>query len=88
MTDPKECRIPTERAELEEFAREHDGTNVAFEATRNYWFVYDYPDEHVDVTVANPHKTRLIADQKVKSDRLDTKRLAVLCRVELVAVPC
>lgn len=32
-TDPEECRIPTERDELEEFAREHQGANVAFEAT-------------------------------------------------------
>jgi hypothetical protein len=40
-TDPKECRLPAERDEFEEFAREHQGANVAFEATRNYWFIYD-----------------------------------------------
>ncbi|MEF8975271.1 MAG: hypothetical protein V5A21_03470 [Halapricum sp.] len=39
--NPDECRIRAERAELEEFAREHRGAQAAIEATRNYWFVYD-----------------------------------------------
>ena len=84
-TDPEECQIPTERDELEEFAREHKGANVAFEATRNYWFIYDCLNEYLDVTVANPRETGLISDQKIKSDRLDAKRLAVLCRADIVA---
>lgn len=80
-TDPDECRIRAERAELEEFAREHQGAQVAIEATRNHWFVYDCLEPQLDVSVANPHETGLIGDQKVKSDRLDAKRLAVLLRV-------
>ena len=74
-TDPEECRIPTERDELEGFAREYQGANVAFEAPRNYWYIYDCLNEYLDVTVANPRETGLIADQKVKSDRLGAKRL-------------
>jgi len=81
-TEPEERRIRTERAELEEFAREHQGAQAAIEATRNYWFVYDCLEPELDVSVANPHKTGLIGDQKVKSDRLDAKRLAVLLRVD------
>jgi len=81
-TDPKELRLKTERAELEEFAREHEGARVAFEATRNHRFVYECLQDHLDVTVANPAKTGLIGDQAVKNDRLDAKRLAVLLRAD------
>jgi len=80
--DPQEQRLKTERAELEEFAREHEGAKVAFEATRNHWFVYDCLEDHLEVTVANPAKTGLIGDQPVKNDRLDAKRLAVLLRAD------
>lgn len=83
--EPEERRIPAERDELEEFAREHSGAQVAIEATRNYWFVYDCLEPELDVSVANPHETGLIGDQKVKSDRLDAKRLAVLLRVDALA---
>lgn len=83
--NPEECRIRAERAELEEFAREHHGAQAAIEATRNYWFVNDCLEPELDVSVANPHETGLIGDQKVKSDRLDAKRLAVLLRVDALA---
>ena len=83
--NPEERRIRTERAELEEFAREHEGAQAAIEATRNYWFVYDCLEPELDVSVSNPHETGLIGDQKVKSDRLDAKRLAVLLRVDALA---
>lgn len=79
-SDPEEFRIDTSRGELEEFAREHAGAEVAFEATRNHWFVYDCLKDYLDVSVANPYETSLISDQPVKNDRLDAKRLAVLLR--------
>jgi len=84
-TDPEECRIKAQRDELEEFARDHKGAQAAIEATRNYWFVYDCLEPNLDVSVANPHETSLIGDQKVKSDRLDAKRLAVLIRVDALS---
>jgi transposase len=84
-TEPEEFRLRTERAELEEFAREHHGAQIAIEATRNHWFVYDCLEPQLDVSVANPHETGLIGEQKVKSDRLDAKRLAVLLRVDALS---
>lgn len=81
-TEPKELRLNTERAELEEFAREHEGARVAFEASRNHRFVYECLEDHLEVSVANPAKTGLIGDQAVKNDRLDAKRLAVLLRAD------
>lgn len=82
--DPEEHRVSTDRDELEGFAAEHADATAAIEATRNYWFVYDCLSDHLEVQVANPHKTRLISEQKVKSDRLDAKRLAVLVRAGLI----
>ncbi|WP_227015032.1 IS110 family transposase [Natronorubrum aibiense] len=46
---------------------------------------YETLDEHMDVTLANPSKTRVIADAKVKTDRVDSKVLAHLLRANLVA---
>ena len=82
-----EFRLPhgTERAELEEFAREYAGSTVAIEATGHYRPIYETLDEHMDVTLVNPSKTRVIADAKVKTDRVDAKMLAHLLRANLVA---
>jgi hypothetical protein len=38
-----------------------------------------------DVTLANPFKTRLIADAQIKTDGLDAEALATLLRGNLVA---
>ena len=65
-TDPEECQIPTERDEFEEFAREYKETSVAFEATRNCWFIYDCLNEYLDITVANPRETASISYQNQK----------------------
>ncbi|MFP8890529.1 IS110 family transposase [Natrialbaceae archaeon A-CW2] len=75
----------TERVELEEFAREYAGSAVAIEATWHYRPIYETLDEHMDVTLVNPSKTRIIADAKVKTDRVDAKMLAHLLRTNLVA---
>lgn len=83
-TDPDECRVRTDRDELDAFAQNHAEATVAIEASRNHRFVYDCLTEHVDVTVTNPYKTRLIGEQKVKNDRLDAKRLAILLKADVL----
>ena len=75
----------TERAELEEFAREYAGAAVAIEATGHYRPIYETLDGYLDVTLVNPSKTRIIAEAKVKTDRVDAKMLAHLLRANLVA---
>jgi len=42
-------------------------------------------DEHLDVTLVNPSKNRLIADATVKTDRLDAKRLAHMLHSGMLA---
>jgi transposase len=79
----EEFRLPINR--LDELAEEYAGGSAAIEASGNYRPVYEVLDEHLDVTLANPSKNRLIADATVKTDRLDAKRLAHLLRTGMLA---
>ena len=72
-------------AALSEFAREFAGSPVAIEATGFYRHVYETLDEHMDVTLVNPKKTRVIAEASVKTDKVDAQMLAHLLRSNLVA---
>ncbi len=52
---------------------------VVLEVTTNSWHIYDTLTEHAgQVVVANPHKTRLIAEARIKSDKVDAVALARL----------
>jgi transposase len=79
----EEIRLPTNR--LNEVAEEYAGSEAAIEASTHYRAVYEVLDEHLDVTVGNPSKNRLIADASKKTDRLDAKRLAHLLRTGMIA---
>jgi transposase len=72
-------------ADLEEFAREFAGSSVAIEATGFYRHVYETLDEHMDVTLVNPKKTRVIAEASIKTDKVDARMLAHLLRADLLA---
>ena len=74
-----------ENTALGELAEQYVGSKAAIEATGNYFTIYDTLDEHLDVTLVNPSKTRLIAEAKVKTDRVDAKRLAQLLRADMLA---
>jgi transposase len=78
-----EIRIPIDR--LDELAEEYAGGEAAIEASGNYRPAYEMLDEHLDVTLANPSKNRLIAEASVKTDRLDAKRLAHLLHSGMLA---
>ena len=78
-----EIRLPTNR--LDELAEEYAGSEAAIEASSNYRPAYEMLDEHLDVTLANPSKNRLIADATVKTDPLDAKRLAHLLHAGWIA---
>jgi transposase len=78
-----EIRLPTDR--LDELAAEYAGSEAVIEASGTYRAAYEMLDEHLDVTVANPSKNRVIADATVKTDRLDAKRLAHLLHAGWIA---
>jgi len=61
------------------------GASAVLEAGRNWPVMYDWLEELVDeVTLAHPAKVRVIAEAKVKTDRIDSRMLAHLLRADLI----
>jgi transposase len=61
------------------------GASAVLEAGRNWPVMYDWLDALVDeVTLAHPAKVRVIAEAKVKTDRIDSRMLAHLLRADLI----
>jgi transposase len=61
---------------------------VALESTGNLWTrIYDelHTEPSLRVILTNPYKTRIIAEAKIKNDRMDARVLADLVRADLVA---
>ncbi|HUT75666.1 MAG TPA: IS110 family transposase [Armatimonadota bacterium] len=62
-----------------------EGASAVLEAGRNWPVMYDWLEELVDeVTLAHPAKVRVIAEAKVKTDRIDSRMLAHLLRADLI----
>lgn len=60
---------------------------VVFEATMNWHWLYEILEAAAPgarLTLANPHKTRIIAEAQVKTDKLDAFNLAWLLRGGLI----
>ena len=74
-----------------EFARHaveaYGECKAVVESTGNMWLkTYEaFESEGVEVKLANPIKTRVIAESKIKTDKLDAKVLSNLLRGELIA---
>jgi transposase len=67
--------------------RAHPQVQVAIESTGNLWIpIYNrLEDERIHTVLTNPKKTRLIAEAKIKTDRLDARILADLLRANLLS---
>ena len=78
-----EISLPNDR--LAELAEQYAGSEAAIEASGNYRPIYEMLDEHLDVTLVNPSKIRIIADAAVKADHVDAKRLAQMLRADMLA---
>ena len=62
-----------------------EGASAVLEAGRNWPVMYDLLEQLVEeVTLAHPAKVRVIAEAKVKTDRIDSRMLAQLLRAELI----
>jgi transposase len=59
---------------------------AVLESTANMWIrIHDTLEENgIDTILANSYKTKIIAEAKIKSDKLDAKILADLLRTGLV----
>ena len=63
-------------------------SKAVLEACWNWGLIHDELeelDQVEEVVLAHPHKTRLIADAQIKTDRLDARALGTLLRGNLVA---
>ena len=63
-----------------------DDVRVVMESTGSLWVkLYDVVEEHgLEVVLSNPYKTRLIAEARIKIDKLDARILARLLRADLI----
>jgi transposase len=62
-------------------------TYAVLEATRNWAFMYDLLDEHVErVELAHPKELKAIASAAVKTDQIDAKVLANLARLNFLPI--
>ena len=61
-------------------------TQAVLESTGNMWMrIHDTLEENgIDTTLANPYKTKIIAEAKIKSDKLDARILSDLLRTDLI----
>jgi transposase len=64
----------------------HGEARAVVESTANYWIrIHDMLEDHaVNTILANPRKTKLVAEAKIKSDKLDARTLATLLQGNLV----
>jgi transposase len=63
----------------------NEQTEFALEACGFYEPIYDWIDERgYGVTLAHPLKVRMIADAKIKTDKIDAKTIAQLKRTDLL----
>lgn len=65
--------------------RDYSQTKVAVEPVCGWrWFSNELESYGMDVHMANPLKVRLIADSKLKTDRVDAKTLALLLKADFL----
>jgi transposase len=64
----------------------HGKCVAVLESTGNMWMrIHDILEENgIDTMLANPYKTKIIAEAKIKSDKLDARILSDLLRAELI----
>lgn len=82
----REQRFLNTREELDEFLQKlPDDSKIAMEACSVWEPIFDYIEERgFDVCLAHPLKVRVIAEAKVKTDKIDAEALAHLYRANLL----
>lgn len=83
----QQARVPAQPEPLREFLRSVPKPFcVALEAGRNWYWPYDLLEqEAAEVKLCHPAKTRLIADARIKTDKVDARILADLLRTNYLS---
>lgn len=83
-----EQRLNNDAREFREFIRlVGDKNRAVLESTRTWGVMYDMLEEMEgveDVKLAHPLKVRMIAEAKIKTDKIDSETLAQLLRADLI----
>jgi len=86
----EETRFANTPEGIEEYAAKltsyHDEVKAVVESTGNLWIqIHDRLETRgFTVALSNPGKTRLIAEAKVKTDKVDARTLAALLRADMI----
>lgn len=81
----EEKRFESRASAIIAFFRKHPNAIVAIESTGVYEHIYDTISLlGIKVVVANPLKTRLIAEARVKTDKVDSRILAMLLKADML----
>lgn len=80
----KDQRFENTSSGLAELARATKKQHVVMESSTSAFSVYDSLVKTCDVKVAHPRKLRLIAETKIKTDKLDARTLAQLLKAGLI----
>lgn len=80
-------RLSHDEKELEEFFRDLPPARVAIEATGTWWWLVDVLESlgHQPI-LSHPKETKAISSARLKNDRVDAERLAILSRGDLLPV--
>lgn len=84
----KEGKLETERDEIKTFIKDFDSTDIkaAIESTCTWYHVYESLDAlGVDTTLVNVRRTKVIAESKIKTDKLDARSIAHCLRTGFIA---
>ena len=83
----KQGRFANHPESLSSFLGEYAGSDCSsvVEASRNWTVMHDWLEEQTgQVTLAHPLKVRMIAEAKIKTDKIDATALAHLLRCDLI----
>jgi len=88
----KKGRIPTDPEKIQEFFQEFEELTIAIEACNHWEHIFEILESKGHhVVLAHPLKTRIIAETKVKTDKIDAKILMHLLRTGFLPtsyIPC
>lgn len=80
-----EEKIPTKRKSIIELINRYPGSKVVMESTGVWEYIYDCIEScGTEVILSNPLKTRMIAEAKIKTDKVDALILAHLLRSDMI----
>lgn len=79
-------RVEHDSKDLDRFVSSlNEDDNIAMESTINWYYFYElFESRTQNISLAHPAKTKVIAQAKLKNDKVDSKMLAHLLRTDLL----